>query len=186
MCCPNRCYEARCGWMWLGDGGRWLPVRLPFGFLYHTIDPTLISAAVCYVCQSVGAWRSEHMSAACRAGVASSGRSRPLRPAGPLAQQRVAEECHVLIQMPFRAVRAAGHRAGPGWRRGRRPGRPASRSPEARSSRTRSCWTAVAGLARTWRMNPLVACALSGRSRAMARSSSYWAALIGRARSRSG
>ena len=31
MCCPNRCYEARCGWMWLGDGGRWLPVRLPFG-----------------------------------------------------------------------------------------------------------------------------------------------------------
>ena len=35
MCRLNRCYEARCGWMWLGDGGRWLPVRLPFGLPGH-------------------------------------------------------------------------------------------------------------------------------------------------------
>lgn len=27
MCCLTRCYEARCGWVRLGDRGRWLPVR---------------------------------------------------------------------------------------------------------------------------------------------------------------
>jgi hypothetical protein len=29
MCRLTRCYEARCGWVCLGDCGRWLPVRLP-------------------------------------------------------------------------------------------------------------------------------------------------------------
>lgn len=29
MCRLTRCYEAWCGWVCLGDGGRWLPVRLP-------------------------------------------------------------------------------------------------------------------------------------------------------------
>lgn len=31
MCCLSRYYEALCGWAWLGDGGRWQPVRLPTG-----------------------------------------------------------------------------------------------------------------------------------------------------------
>lgn len=29
MCLLTRYYEARCGWVWLGDGGRWQPVGLP-------------------------------------------------------------------------------------------------------------------------------------------------------------
>ncbi len=33
MCRLTRYYEARCGWVWLDDGGRWLPVRLLVGYL---------------------------------------------------------------------------------------------------------------------------------------------------------
>ena len=29
MCLLSRYYEAGCGWVWLGDRGRWQPVRLP-------------------------------------------------------------------------------------------------------------------------------------------------------------
>lgn len=39
MCRLTRCYEARCGWVCLGDCGRRLQIRLPIGLPGHHAKP---------------------------------------------------------------------------------------------------------------------------------------------------
>ncbi len=39
MCRLSRYCTAECGWVWLGDCGRWQPIRLPIGLPGHRTNP---------------------------------------------------------------------------------------------------------------------------------------------------